>query len=244
MKKEIKLGANKTGIQMSPIDSGELIEFAKINKPDVKGSKEDLAEARGFFVVESNMVGSVSLPGTIKGTAKTVAKKLAGTNIEILIDKLGERLAFERSGVRLYDALIAKVKVLEDVDSEILEVLVHFQKEEAEHFALVHKAIIMLGADPTAQTPCADVVGVSSLGIMQVMTDPRTNLAQCLNALLTAELTDNAGWELLIKLADETNQKEEIIKDFEKALKQEQEHLNVIKSLLEDEVFKNITDND
>ena len=55
----------------------------------------------------------------------------------------------------------------------------------------------------TAQTPCADVSATASMGIVQVLTDPRTTLAQCLNALLTAELTDNAGWELLIDLAEE-----------------------------------------
>ena len=40
------------------------------------------------------------------------------------------------------------------------------------------------------------------MGIMQVLTDPRSSLAQCLQVMLTAELTDNDGWELLIKLAD------------------------------------------
>jgi hypothetical protein len=31
------------------------------------------------------------------------------------------------------------------------------------------------------------------MGIIQVLTDPRTSMAQCLQAILTAELTDNAG---------------------------------------------------
>jgi hypothetical protein len=54
-----------------------------------------------------------------------------------------------------------------------------------------------LGADPTVMTPSADVVGVIAQGPMQVLTDPRTNIAHCLIALLTVELADNAAWELL-----------------------------------------------
>ena len=61
-------------------------------------------------------------------------------------------------------------------------------------------------ADPTAMTPCANTAGVASMGIMQVITDPRTTVPQCLSAILTAELADNAGWELLIQLANEMGQ--------------------------------------
>jgi hypothetical protein len=61
------------------------------------------------------------------------------------------------------------------------------------HFELVRCTIEMMGCDPTAQTPCADLVGVETLGLVQVLTDPRTTVAQCMNAILTAELADNAG---------------------------------------------------
>jgi NAD(P)-dependent dehydrogenase (short-subunit alcohol dehydrogenase family) len=37
------------------------------------------------------------------------------------------------------------------------------------------------------------VTATASAGLMQVLTDPRTTLAQCLNTILTAELTDNAA---------------------------------------------------
>ncbi len=45
-------------------------------------------------------------------------------------------------------------------------------------------------------------------GLPAVLTDPRTNLIQCLDALLVAELTDNAGWEMLIELAQGLKQTE------------------------------------
>jgi hypothetical protein len=62
------------------------------------------------------------------------------------------------------------------------------------------------------------------MGIMQVLTDPRTSMAQCLQAMLMAELTDNAGWELLIRLADGLGY-DDMKTEFESALKNEEEHL-------------------
>lgn len=73
------------------------------------------------------------------------------------------------------------------------------RSEEAQRFLLLKGALESLGADPTAQTPDADVIGVASRGVLKVMADPRTTVGQCLDALLTAELTDHAGWELLIE---------------------------------------------
>jgi hypothetical protein len=66
---------------------------------------------------------------------------------------------------------------------------------------------------------------------MQVLNDPRTTLAQCLNAMLAVELADNAGWELLASLADEAGQSD-LAGRFLGALGQEQQHLAIIKGWL------------
>jgi hypothetical protein len=42
--------------------------------------------------------------------------------------------------------------------------------------------------------------------------------------MLTAELTDNDGWQLLIDLADNLGYPE-LVKDFQSALQHEEEHL-------------------
>jgi len=143
---------------------------------------------------------------------------------------LGERLAFERNGVRLYEAMIAKARNL-DSGNDLVGVLQHIRDEEFEHMMLVHAAMEKLGADPTAQTPSADVAGVMAMGIMQVLTDPRTNVAQCMNALLTAELADNAAWELLIELAQAAGQPN-IADSVGHAKTQEDDHLVKIKTLM------------
>lgn len=180
---------------------------------------------------EADRIGSVPVPGSAKGMLKTGFDMMRGKSPEVFLDKLGERLAYERNGVRLYEAMIAKVKALDTPDTALVDTLMHIRNEEHEHMMLVHQAIETLGADPTAQTPCADVVGTMSLGIVNVLTDPRTNVDQCLNALLTVELTDNAAWELLIELAQAAGHPN-IADSFTKAKTQEDDHLVKIKTLM------------
>jgi ferritin-like metal-binding protein YciE len=239
---------NRTGVQMSPIDTQRMLERDALTENVVDEENLDGMDAesiRSDYIADAEPVGTVPMPGTLKGAVKTgVRKVLAGKNPEVFVDKLGERLAFERTGTRLYDALILKFETaaIEEIDSDgassnvSLERLRHFREEEAEHFELLADCLEQLGADPTAQTPCADVAGVESMGLMQVLNDPRTTLPQCLNAILVAELADNAGWELLIKLADELGQKD-MVKQFKEALKQEQEHLDAIKTWNEESVL-------
>ncbi|HZP40246.1 MAG TPA: ferritin-like domain-containing protein [Candidatus Binatia bacterium] len=96
-------------------------------------------------------------------------------------------------------------------------------REEASHLAMLARAFARLGADPTAQTPAADVAAVESSGVLKVI-DPRTDLAQSLDALLVAELTDNDGWWLLIDLA-RTLGHDELANEFGRALAEEERHL-------------------
>jgi len=83
------------------------------------------------------------------------------------LDKLSERLAFERTGVRLYEALLNKCQTLgESAPGSTLEDIEHIGSEELEHFLLINNVIEEIGGDPTVQSPSADVVGVASMGIM------------------------------------------------------------------------------
>ena len=226
-----KLGTNYTGVQMSPKDTKSLLEAVDEIRPDVPGDDKALMLEREARAEQADRIGSVPVPGSAKGMLKSTFDMALGKSPELLVDKLGERLAFERNGVRLYDAMIAKARALEAAESDLVQVLQHIRDEEFEHMNMVADAIETLGADPTAQTPCADVVGVKSMGIMQVITDPRTNVAQGLGALLTAELEDNAAWELLIELA-EAGGHPRIAKGFHKAKTQEDDHLVKIKTLI------------
>src|ERR1041385_6275100 len=177
----------------------------------------------------------------------TVSPELAEEIIEgdeeeaglaVFLDKLSERLAFERTGVRLYEALLNKCQTLgESAPGATLEDIEHIGSEELEHFLLINNAILEIGGDPTEQSPSADVVGVASMGILQVLTDPRSSLAQCLQVMLTAELTDNDGWELLIKLTENLGY-DDMKAEFETALEHEEEHLVNVRSWLSECVIE------
>ena len=234
-----KVGTNFTGVQMSPKDTKSLMEAVNEIHPDVPGDEKGLLLERALRSEEAERIGSVPVPGSAKGMLKTTFDMAMGKSPEILIDKLGERLAFERSGVRLYDAMIAKAKALGTAESDLIQVFEHIRGEEFEHMQMVAEAIETLGADPTAQTPCADVAAVKSMGVIQVLTDPRTNIAQCMNALLTVELEDNAAWELLIELA-EAGGHPNIAKGFQKAKDQEDDHLIKVKTLLRRDLISQI----
>lgn len=233
MENETKVGLNQTGMQMSPIQGGKQVEYAQQMPPHPeRGSEEDIALLRGTYVVEALRVGSVPLPATGKGVVETVVGKLKGDSPEVLFDKLGERAAYERSGVRLYQAMMSKVKVTEHPDrAALLADLEHICEEEFQHFKMLSEAIVDMGGDPTAQTPCADVSAVAAMGLIQVLTDPRTTLAQGLQALLTAEMTDYACWELLIELAGQSGH-DDLVAPFQKALATEEEHEAMIKQWL------------
>jgi hypothetical protein len=89
-----------------------------------------------------------------------------------------------------------------------------------------------LGADPTAMTPSADLASVQSSGVMQVVNDPRTDLGECLEAILTAELVDNDGWSLLTRLAEQIGQTE-MAEKFRTAKEEEDEHLASVREWVE-----------
>lgn len=243
MAKSTQMGMNRTGAQMSPKDVKQMQQDAgqlmQLQDTQVQvGSEFDAIEMRLKAIQEADPVGSVPLPGTVKGAMKTGMQKLSGRNAEVFIDKLGERLAFERTGTRLYEALIVKCRgaAQEGQVNVSIDQLLHIHSEEARHFKLLMAAMEKLGADPTAMTPCANTTAMQSIGILQVLTDPRTSIPQCLNAILAAELADNAGWELLIQLANEMGQ-DEMVAQFEEALASEEEHLVVIKQMLQDAVL-------
>ncbi|HYH97527.1 ferritin-like domain-containing protein [Hyalangium sp.] len=226
------VGLNRTGIQTSPIDSKETLEGAQQGVPSSPGSGLGILEVRALYAKESEGLGTVPVPATLKGMFTTAKELLKGNKPTVFIDKLGERLGFERTGVRLYEAALCKFDIHGPWQGgPSREQLEKILRDELSHFILVREAMEKLGADPTALTPSANLAAVASKGIPHVLVDPRTNLVQCLEALLVAELTDNAGWELLIELAQGLGQAE-LVEQFEQALGVEAEHLMLVRRWL------------
>lgn len=235
MKEQTHIGMNRTGVQMSPFDAGAMQSPVPPSMmPATPGDESALAEMRSTYISSADPLGSVPIPGTIKGAITTGISALTGSQPQLLLDKLGERLAFERTGTRLYDALITKFETVQDDSTSMtLADLQQIRQGEARHFSIVAEAIESMGGDPTSQTPCADLVGVESMGLMQVVTDPRTTIAQSLHAILVAELVDQAGWEMLIALAEEHSQSA-MVTDFSVALTEERTHLQRVHQWFEE----------
>jgi ferritin-like protein len=235
MEDPTKLGHNRTGMQMSPLH-GEMLrqsanDAAVMTEATSEGAEQPeamlLAEIRREYVNEADALGSVPPPGTLAGVLKSGAGMITGKRLQVLIDKVAERMAFERGGTRLYDAALVKVIALAHGTPVTVERMKQIRNEEAQHAELLRQALVDLGADPTAQTPCADLAGVQSMGLMQAVTDPRTSLPQTLSSLLAAELIDVSSWELLSRLARSIGH-EELADRFEQALEEESEHLATI----------------
>lgn len=226
---------NRTGMQTSPELAEEIIEGASNAEPSSEGGVEVMAEHRADYITQGFPLGSMpAVPISDDASAEDEDEE---AGMAVLLDKLSERLAFERMGTRLYEALLNKCEALgESSPGPTLEDIRHIGGEELEHFLMLNETITELGGDPTVESPSADVAAVASMGIMQVLTDPRSSMPQCLQVLLTAELTDNAGWELLIELAENLGY-QDMKTEFESALANEEEHLQNVRNWLSDSVL-------
>lgn len=224
---------NRTGMKTSPeeasLSAQGAIELTQVSGGDASA----IAENRIFYMREADPVGTIPEPNKDNALPERSQDKVINLS-PVFIDKLGERLAFERSGTRLYEVLISKYNGSEDRDNlPILSQLEQFYLEEMKHFQLVSDAITKIGGDPTAITPAADVAGVASAGWVQVLTDPRTSFLQSLEVILQAELVDNVGWELLIELA-ENNELGDLAIQFQQALDEENIHLSEVKKWVQE----------
>jgi rubrerythrin len=222
------IGMNKTGVMMSPIDSTKSAEGAVELTTPPEGDASAFSENRIRYMKEAEPIGTLPMPGSVKGAVSAIQEKIMNGS-HTFMDKLGERIAFERTGTRLYEALLSKYQGTEDKSSlPQIERIEQFYLEEMKHFQMVSEVMVKIGGDPTAVTPAADVAGVAAMGWVQVITDPRTTFQQSLETILQAELVDNAGWEVLIELAEGAGLSD-IATQFQVALDEETIHLQTVK---------------
>lgn len=230
MKNDVAVGKNRTGVELHPAEKKGVLEVAEMTIPSMEGDESVLADARSEFASEGERIGTMPPPPSVKGAASQVVDAMKGANATVFLDKLGERLAFERTGTRLYEALIAKHASSEPLPGgPSLADLESIHRDELEHFELLRQAMLSLGADPTAMTPSADVAAVMSSGIVKVIADARTNMKQSLEAILAAELVDNDCWNVLVELA-RAGGHTKLVTQFEKALADEQRHLAMVRT--------------
>jgi rubrerythrin len=228
--KPTDLGPNRTGIATSPDQAKAAVQAADDACAAPAPDGEELSKARADYARGAPPLGTMPPPASMKGAAKAVVEAIKGKSALAFLDLLGERLAFERTGTRLYDALLVK---LEAADSRptgpTREQLEEIRDDEIRHFGLLRDAIEALGGDPTVVTPSADVVGVAGSGWVQALTDPRTTLTEALKVILSAELADSDAWETLVEVASGLDQ-EELVAQFREAAVEEESHLTRVRA--------------
>lgn len=216
MRQVPEIGENRTTRSEHPEMYEEMEQGPDEFPPTSLGDATAVSEVRVAYAKESGPIGHVPAPQNGKKVDEATAE---------LVDKLGERLAFERTGTRLYDALISKHDAFGSFDGGPTRAdLENIRRDEHDHFLMLKKVIERLGGDPAAVTPSACVAATAGRGLGDVCTDPRTTLLQCLEAILIAELTDNDAWEVLIGIAQRAGQRE-LERGFRAAVETEREHL-------------------
>lgn len=229
MKSSTSVGTNKTGLATSPALAAELMDATRETIPSTRGDARNLAAMRVDYAQSAEPAGTMPPPTSLKEAGKSILKMLRGQKTTVFLDKLGERLAFERSGVRLYEALLSKLDAFGSwPGGPSRPDLEEICADEREHFLLIKRIIEQLGSDPTAVTPSANTHAVLSKGLPALLGDPRTDLRQGLEAVLVAELVDNDCWENLIDLARALGQ-EELAAEMNGALDAERRHLRRVR---------------
>jgi rubrerythrin len=230
MKNATDIGMNRTGMASAPLHSKLMKAGASLMESTPRAGLRALAAAQAEYAPTAEPVGTMPPPASLRGASATLLQALRGEKATVFIDKLGERLAFERTGTRLYEALLAKLNARGGFEGgpsrRDLETI---HGEELAHFHMLEEIAVQLGSDPTVQTPSADVGAVASMGLPQVLADPRTDLLQGLEAIAIAELTDNSCWENLSALARLVRM-DELAERFDEAIEREHEHLERVSS--------------
>lgn len=198
----------------------EMVDPPRELGPTSRGSVDEIARVRVRYARAGIPAGS--MPALPRAHRKLVP----------LFDLLGARLQFERTGVRLYDALISKLDAYGRFDDgpgrrELEEI----RDEELAHMRMLERVISELGGDPTALTPTANLQSIAGRGLGDVLADPRTTLLDGLDTIIVAELADHEAWIGLIEMARELDHNE-LVPMFQSAQLTEEEHLSKVRRWL------------
>lgn len=222
-------GENRTSLGAKKKDMEQMEAATKEFPPSSKGDgDENVGRVRQAYGKQTAGLGHVPPPiGKLKG----LKEKLKSDGLAVaLMDKIGARIAFERTGARLWHAVVDKYDTLGGFDGgPSRDELLHIQSEEEEHFHMLTEVMRELGGDPAAVTPSADVEAVTGKGVLDIVADPRTTLLQALESITVAELADHESWDNLLTLTKMTKH-DDLVTRFEAAIANEDDHLRKVRA--------------
>jgi rubrerythrin len=154
---------------------------------------------------------------------------------DVLRDKLSEFLAVEKGGLKLYELALQIV-----TDPVVSEKFREFREQTRKHETILIKVINTLGWDPEYVSPAAKVAEQKATALQDTMvnTDGLPSHAIELNAIeniVLAETKDHADWELLGKIARQSDDEKlrSVLKPAVAEVEpEEDEHLNWSKEQL------------
>jgi len=119
-----------------------------------------------------------------------------------LLDKVSERLAFQRRGVQLYNELLRKLDTVGSFkggpnSSELHDIL----SDENRHLLMLTDTLNELRGTSAVSPNTADMGTSLSDSVLTMVTDPGTSFLQSLEAIVVTELADGEAWPLLADLA-------------------------------------------
>jgi rubrerythrin len=146
---------------------------------------------------------------------------------ELLRDKLSEFLAVEKGGLKLYEQALQIVS-----DLELRQKFSEFRDQTRKHESILMRVIQALGMDPGYLSPGAKLATEKADALLKTMRYGLSAKSAEINAvenIILAETKDHADWQLLGKIARQTNDSRirDALKDAVSEVEpEEDEHLN------------------
>ncbi|RKG77560.1 ferritin-like domain-containing protein [Corallococcus exercitus] len=146
----------------------------------------------------------------------------------LFVAQLRERLAFERTSSRLYAGLLVKTHALGSYPGgPTPERLVELHNQELDHLNLIRECIYRLGMDAPQLMVSGDGADPRLHGLLRAVDDPCATLQDALRAVLISEILNNAGWALLVDLAQELGPPD-LVDAFRDVVREELLHLEEV----------------
>src|SRR5438105_2327604 len=96
-------GPNRTGGSINPEGVASMLEAVNELSPREPVSTLLMDIERQWYITDAEAIGSIPPPISSPGAkGKKIKFTAASASVGTLLDKLGERIAFERTGTRLY----------------------------------------------------------------------------------------------------------------------------------------------
>jgi bacterioferritin (cytochrome b1) len=149
-----------------------------------------------------------------------------------LIELLTERVEFERAAVVLYDTLLAKLRQgANPTLSGLVPQLRLHRDDEVEHAEWLEGLVTKLGGAPR-HSPLSQAVARESRALESVVQHADGEILPAFHAMLSSELMDFEGWELLLKIARDIGDNE-AVPELERRVERERAHLELIRQAMQ-----------